>query len=41
MTDPSVFGADPVQWHDGVHMTAVNTRRAIDYILEQTGGGVP
>ena len=41
MSDPQVFAADPVQWHDGVHMTAVNSRKAIDYILQQTGGGVP
>lgn len=38
ITDPTVFGADPTQWYDGVHMTSVNTRRAIDYILEKAGG---
>ena len=41
MTDPRVFGFDPRQWYDGVHMTTVNTRPAIDYILEQTGGVPP
>ena len=41
MTDPRVFGFDPKQWYDGVHMTTVNTRPAIDYILEQTGGVPP
>lgn len=40
-TDPTVFGFDPQQWYDGVHMTTVNTRRAIDHILEQTGGFPP
>ncbi len=37
-TDQTLFGADPTQWYDGVHMTTVNTRRAIDYILEETEG---
>jgi hypothetical protein len=41
MTDPSVFGFDKKEWYDGVHMTTVNTRPAIDYILEQTGGFPP
>ena len=41
MTDPRVFGFDPKQWYDGMHMTTVNTQRAIDYILEQTGGVPP
>ena len=40
-TDPAKFGFDPKQWYDGVHMTTINTRRAIDYILEQTGGVPP
>ena len=40
-TDPTKFGFDPKQWYDGVHMTPVNTRRAIDYILQQTGGVPP
>jgi hypothetical protein len=38
ITDVTGFGADPRQFHDGVHMTEVNTRRAIDYILAKTGG---
>ena len=38
MTDPRVFGFDKKEWYDGVHLTTVNTRPAIDYILEQTGG---
>jgi hypothetical protein len=41
MTDPRVFGFDMKQWYDGVHMTTVNTRPAIDYILEQSGGMPP
>jgi hypothetical protein len=41
ITDPAVFGADPGQWYDGVHMTTVNTRRAIDHILEKTEGIPP
>ena len=41
LTDPTVFGFNPKQWYDGVHMTTVNTRPAIDYILEQTGGVPP
>ncbi len=41
MTDPRVFGFDKTEWYDGVHMTTLNTRRAIDYILEQTGGWPP
>ncbi len=41
MTDPTVFGFDPTQWYDGVHMTAINTRPAIDHVLEQTGGVPP
>jgi hypothetical protein len=41
MTDPQVFGFDRREWYDGVHMTTVNTRPAIDYILEQTGGWPP
>ncbi len=40
-TDPRVFGFDKKEWYDGVHLTTVNTRRAIDYILEQTGGWPP
>ena len=41
MTDPRVFGFDRKEWYDGMHMTTVNTRPAIDYILEQTGGVPP
>jgi hypothetical protein len=41
LTDPSVFGFDPKQFYDGMHMTTINTRRAIDYILKQTGGVPP
>ena len=41
MTDPRVFGYDKKEWYDGVHMTAVNTRKAIDYILERSGGVPP
>jgi hypothetical protein len=41
ITDPSTFGADPREFYDGVHMTSVNTRRAIDHVLEQTGGFPP
>jgi lysophospholipase L1-like esterase len=38
ITDPASFGADPMEYHDGVHLTSANTRRAIDHVLEQTGG---
>ena len=38
ITDMTKFGADPVQFYDGVHMTTINTQRAIDYVLQQTGG---
>ena len=38
MTDPRVFDFDKKEWYDGVHMTTVNTRSAIDHILEQNGG---
>jgi len=38
ISDITKFGADPKQFDDGVHMTTVNTRRAIDYVLKQTGG---
>ena len=41
LTDPSVFGFDPKQWYDGVHMTTINTEKAIAYILKQTGGVPP
>jgi hypothetical protein len=41
MTDPRVFDFDKKEWYDGVHMTTVNTRPAIDHILEQTGGWPP
>jgi hypothetical protein len=41
MTDPRVFGHDRREWYDGVHMTTVNTRAAIDHILQQTGGWPP
>jgi len=37
-TDITNFGADPQQFYDGVHMTTINTQRAIDYVLQQTGG---
>jgi len=38
ITDITKFGADPKQFYDGVHMTTINTRRAIDYVLQQAGG---
>jgi hypothetical protein len=38
LTDPSVFGFDPKQFYDGMHMTTINTEKAIDYILKKTGG---
>jgi hypothetical protein len=38
LTDIAKFHGDPVQFYDGVHMTELNTRRAIDYVLRQTGG---
>jgi hypothetical protein len=38
ITDMTKFGADPVQFYDGVHLTTINTQRAIDYVLRQTGG---
>jgi hypothetical protein len=38
ITDMTKFGADPQQFYDGVHMTTINTQRAIDYVLQQTGG---
>ncbi len=38
ITDPARFGADPIEYHDGVHLTSANTRRAIDHVLERTGG---
>ena len=38
ISDSTKFGADPQQFDDGVHMTTVNTRRAVDYVLKQTGG---
>ena len=38
ITDPRIFHADPDEFLDGVHMTPVNTRKAIDYILKMTGG---
>ncbi len=41
LTDPSLFGFDPKQFYDGMHMTTVNTEKAIDYILKQTGGVPP
>ncbi len=41
MTDPRVFGFDRKEWYDGMHMTTINTEKAIDYILEQTGGVPP
>jgi hypothetical protein len=41
MTDPRVFGHDTREWYDGVHLTTVNTRPAIDHILEQSGGWPP
>jgi len=37
-TDITKFGADPKQFYDGVHMTTINTQRAIEYVLQQTGG---
>jgi len=41
LTDPRRFGYDPREWYDGVHMTTVNTRRAIDWILAHSGGIPP
>jgi hypothetical protein len=41
LTDPSVFGFDPKQFYDGMHMTTINTQKAIRYILKQTGGVPP
>ncbi len=41
LTDPSVFGFVAKQFYDGVHMTTINTEKAIDYILKQTGGIPP
>ena len=41
ITDPSVFGFDPQQFYDGLHMTTINTEKAIDYILKKTGGVPP
>jgi poly-D-alanine transfer protein DltD len=38
LTDIKTFGADPQQFYDGVHMTTINTQRAIDYVLKKTGG---
>ena len=38
ITDMTKFDADPKQFYDGVHLTTINTRRAIDYVLQQTGG---
>lgn len=38
VTDLRTFHGDPVQFFDGVHMTAVNTDRVIDYVLKRTGG---
>jgi hypothetical protein len=38
LTDIKLFGADPKQFYDGVHMTTINTERAVDYVLKQTGG---
>ena len=41
LSDPSVFGFDPKQFYDGMHMTTVNTQKALDYVLKQTGGVPP
>ena len=41
LTDPSVFGFGPKQFYDGMHMTTINTEKALDYILKQTGGVPP
>jgi len=41
LTDPSVFDYDPKQFYDGLHMTTVNTEKAIDYIVKETGGVPP
>lgn len=38
LTDPSLFDFDPKEFYDGVHMTSVNTRKAIDCILAESGG---
>jgi hypothetical protein len=29
LSDPASFGADEREWYDGVHMTPVNTARAL------------
>ena len=41
ITDLACSAFDPKQFYDGVHMTTINTRRAIDYVLKQTGGVPP
>lgn len=41
ITDPRVFGFDPKQFFDGMHMTTINTQKAIDYVLTQTDGLPP
>jgi hypothetical protein len=41
LTDPRVFAYDRREWYDGVHMTTVNSRLAIDHIIAQTGGWPP
>jgi hypothetical protein len=38
ITDITKFRAYPRQFYDGVHMTTMNTQRAIDYVLRQAGG---
>ena len=38
LTAIATFNGDPEQFTDGVHMSTVNTRRAIDYVLRKTGG---
>jgi hypothetical protein len=38
LTDIRTFRGDPVQFFDAVHMTAVNTDRAIAYVLKRIGG---
>jgi hypothetical protein len=38
ITDITKWGGDPEQFYDGVHMTTINTAKAVDYVLKQTGG---
>ena len=40
LTDIATFHGDPKAFSDGVHPTAVNTRRVIDYLAAHTGGAL-